>query len=287
MRCNGFSIVTAVTKVVLPDGSKVLLRFYESAFNPKSHITLLSEYQVRENGCIIDSVPKNHRTSYDRNTYGTQSFSPAPNVTIPLTTMAALMTFNISKPSAHDLKALPAFSVTAPTRWRPTQHNSSPDDPIPALYTLTANVTTEVDPPKVPPDIFDAFHFQASLDKVELSSFLTFARRQFRGGHFHSDLTAFLTTMPPAETVNPPSPVEFLPFDGATEISEYDGLSEALNKTFEQTINQDPEESKTEFFNPSFTMRAKHKLDDIERVRPYLGWTTARKVRRRLNEQLN
>ena len=50
----------------------VLLKVHEAPYNPQSPITLLSEYQIRENGLVIDSVAKKHKSSYGKQ--GTQSF---------------------------------------------------------------------------------------------------------------------------------------------------------------------------------------------------------------------
>jgi hypothetical protein len=50
----------------------VLLKVNEAPYNPQSPITLLSEYQIREHGLIIDSVAKKHKSAHDK--FGTQCF---------------------------------------------------------------------------------------------------------------------------------------------------------------------------------------------------------------------
>ena len=50
----------------------VLLKIHETPYNKNCPITLLSEYQIREYGLIIDSVARKHKTSYGQ--YGTQRF---------------------------------------------------------------------------------------------------------------------------------------------------------------------------------------------------------------------
>ena len=50
----------------------VLLKVHEAPYNPQSTITLLSEYQIREYGLVIDSVAKKHKSSYGKQ--GTQCF---------------------------------------------------------------------------------------------------------------------------------------------------------------------------------------------------------------------
>lgn len=50
---------------------------YECVLNPDTNVSLLSEFQLRDAGCAIDSVTLTHRTSFDHDSYGTQSFQPA------------------------------------------------------------------------------------------------------------------------------------------------------------------------------------------------------------------
>lgn len=55
-------IVTALIKVKSSsmDNYPILLKINEAPYNPLSPITLLSEYQIREHGLVIDSVAKKH-----------------------------------------------------------------------------------------------------------------------------------------------------------------------------------------------------------------------------------
>ena len=50
----------------------VILKINEAPYNPTSPITLLSEYQIREYGLIIDSVAQKHYSAPD--TRGKQMF---------------------------------------------------------------------------------------------------------------------------------------------------------------------------------------------------------------------
>ena len=67
-------IVTALIKArsSSTDGHPVLLKIHEAVYNSKSPITLLSEYQIREYGLVIDSVAKKHMSSHGKR--GTQRF---------------------------------------------------------------------------------------------------------------------------------------------------------------------------------------------------------------------
>ena len=67
-------IVTALLKVRSSSTKTfpIFLKVHEAPYLPLSPITLLSEYQIREYGLIIDSVAKKHCSSNGNN--GTQRF---------------------------------------------------------------------------------------------------------------------------------------------------------------------------------------------------------------------
>ena len=56
-------IVTADIKAKAHNGIPVILRIHETPYNEHSPITLLSEYQIREHGLVIDSVAAKHKAS--------------------------------------------------------------------------------------------------------------------------------------------------------------------------------------------------------------------------------
>ena len=53
-------IVTAYVKVLAQNGIPVLLKINEAVYNAGSPVTLLSKYQIREHGFVIDSVATKH-----------------------------------------------------------------------------------------------------------------------------------------------------------------------------------------------------------------------------------
>ncbi len=67
-------IVTAIIKARsnVPGQILILLKLHHAPFNANSPIALVSEYQVRENNLVIDSVATKHQSG--PNTYGTQLF---------------------------------------------------------------------------------------------------------------------------------------------------------------------------------------------------------------------
>ena len=73
-RIDKVPVVTALIKAKSSvDSIPVLLKVNEAPYNPLSPITLLSEYQIREYGLVIDSVAKKHQSSLDK--HGTQKFN--------------------------------------------------------------------------------------------------------------------------------------------------------------------------------------------------------------------
>ena len=59
-RKKGLPIVTADTVVRLKNGSEVIIRAHETVYNEGSPTTLISEFQVRTHGLVLDSVHKEH-----------------------------------------------------------------------------------------------------------------------------------------------------------------------------------------------------------------------------------
>ena len=66
-------IVEAVTKVTLNNGTSTLLRAKHLIFNEKSPHTLLSTYQMRELGMVVDDVHTRHLK--DLGSFGTHSIN--------------------------------------------------------------------------------------------------------------------------------------------------------------------------------------------------------------------
>ena len=64
-RKKGLPIVTADTVVKTQDGTEIILRAHETVYNEGSPTTLISEFQVRSHGLVIDSVHKEHAASID------------------------------------------------------------------------------------------------------------------------------------------------------------------------------------------------------------------------------
>ena len=102
----GLPIIAAIAKVTTREGISIILRAKHMIYNGTSSHTLLSTYQMREVGLIVDDVSKRHWK--DRNSTGTQSIiSPNGNHVINLITKGALNTFQISKPTIEEYANTP------------------------------------------------------------------------------------------------------------------------------------------------------------------------------------
>jgi len=98
----GLPIVSSVTKAITSTGKTVFLRALHSIYNATSPHTLLSNFEMREVGLIVDAVTKRHLK--DSNTYGTHSIQTPSGHVIDLKTRGALPTFDVSKPTLEEYR---------------------------------------------------------------------------------------------------------------------------------------------------------------------------------------
>jgi len=148
-RKNGLHIVCAYPTVILPNGCHVLLRAHEVVYNKGSSFTLLSKYQCRNFGCIVDSVAHTHRLTETE--YGTQCFKPPSlEFTIPFELRGCLMAFQHYLSTCADLETLTAIDITSAKQWNPDKHYASPFA-LPALHTTHKLAQTSVLDPIIDP----------------------------------------------------------------------------------------------------------------------------------------
>ena len=112
-------IVAALIKVAsdTKDHTPVLLKVHEAPYLPHSPVSLLSEYQIREYGLVIDSVAKKHHGP--NNTFGTQSFQVNPWVSIHLQDQGGLMGFELLPIEDGDEDRYDIITITGPNPWNP------------------------------------------------------------------------------------------------------------------------------------------------------------------------
>ena len=103
---TGLRVVVAVTALDLPNGELVLLRISEAAYNPNSQHSLLSEFQLQEKGCKIDSKARSHG--------GLQCFWPSGSdkPMIPLTLGGALIHFKHRYPTSDEVVNCTPIDIT-------------------------------------------------------------------------------------------------------------------------------------------------------------------------------
>ncbi len=103
------------------------MKINEAAYNTGSPITLLSEYQIRENEYIVDSVATKHRTSLD--TYGTQRIILNEVICIPFEDRGGLMGCKILPIEDGDVdKVDPKYDIielTSSQKWIPAQFHTN------------------------------------------------------------------------------------------------------------------------------------------------------------------
>ena len=95
----------------------ILLKVHEAPYNPQSPITLLSEYQIREYGLVIDSVAKKHKSVHGKP--GTQCFCVSSDVYIDFEDRGGLMGFQMLPIEEGDEQRYDVFTITNPIRWTP------------------------------------------------------------------------------------------------------------------------------------------------------------------------
>src|SRR5210317_2649445 len=86
-----------VSMYTTDDGKPIFLRAKHGIQNESSRHTLISSYQMREVGFVVDDVSTRHMKPPTEQ--GTHSIQISNNITIGLTTRAALSTFVLSHPS--------------------------------------------------------------------------------------------------------------------------------------------------------------------------------------------
>jgi len=111
-RSGKIPIVSAFLKVrsSAPGGIPVLLRVNEAPYNRHSPVTLLSEYQIREYGLIIDSVATKHKGPHGK--FGTQRLQISELLHIPFEDRGGLMGFELLPIEEGDENKYDIFTIT-------------------------------------------------------------------------------------------------------------------------------------------------------------------------------
>jgi hypothetical protein len=142
---KGLPIISGAIKVQLDNKESVILRVHQGVYNSGSRTTLILEFQVRDQGLILDSVSSKHRAHIDGEK-GTQAFWLSLDQKLPLTLKGGLMTFAFHKPTWEDMDTLEIINITNEIPWHPVMHL---DDPL-HIRSMNENAlfrTMKKDPP--------------------------------------------------------------------------------------------------------------------------------------------
>ena len=107
MTTENLPIVTAVTAVDLPDGT-FIVEIGEAIYIPENDTSLLSTFQAREHGVIVNDVARRH---------GGEQNIIVDDITIPLETVKGLLSFKIREPSQNEVKNCPRITLTSDSQW--------------------------------------------------------------------------------------------------------------------------------------------------------------------------
>ena len=127
-RSQRIPIVSAYLKVLAHNGIPVFLKVNEAVYYKDNPITLLSEYQIREYGFVIDSVAKKHRKSSTE--MGSQRFVLSKHLHVPFDDRGGIMGFEILPILPNDFHngdpLYDVFEITGAAKWTPSQFCLSP-----------------------------------------------------------------------------------------------------------------------------------------------------------------
>jgi hypothetical protein len=119
-------------------GNIVLLLIHEAPYLAHSPTTLLSEYQIREYGKVIDLCAENHVVSWNPRLMGRQRLEVNNDVYIPMEDRGAIMGIQILQFEENDDHRYPIPEITSKATWVPFCYRNShiPED------TSTSTVTS-------------------------------------------------------------------------------------------------------------------------------------------------
>jgi hypothetical protein len=273
---KGLPIISGAIKVRLDNDEFIILRVHQGVYNSGSRTTLISEFQVREHGLILDSVSSTHRAHVDGDK-GTQAFWLSTNQKLPLKLKGGLMTFAFSKPSWEDMEQLEVVDITNEMPWHPVMHS---DDPL-QIRSMNENAafqTVKKDPPAskggdtsfdsetfhdaipFPESMYSSDSFCCARNEGDEQKMFFFdpsdisERGQFgKAFHLTIDYDAFMT--------NKEEPHIFV------RDSMVDGL--LMNLTDEEIMGRN-----TSFDSYAYAIRAVHRFKEaeLELIQPYLGF---------------
>jgi hypothetical protein len=108
-------IVSAITALDLPNGQSVLLLVHEGIYNETSSHSLLSEFQLKEFGIVIDSICHRHGGAQQMII---KDSNDSDILTIPLDLAGCMVHFKHRLPTVEDMSSLKQYCLThGDTPW--------------------------------------------------------------------------------------------------------------------------------------------------------------------------
>jgi hypothetical protein len=159
-RSSKIPVVSGYIKVKAHNDIPVILEVHEALFYDKNPITLISEYQARDYGTIIDSVSTRHKTI--AGTYGTQRMIISPDLHVPLVDRGGLMGFEVLPWKKGDEERFEIIPITSDAKWTPRRYLQSLEDPnpltpvIPDYDSLLLKTKSDDDPQETVKDVADS-----------------------------------------------------------------------------------------------------------------------------------
>jgi len=121
-----------------PRAPLIGIRIHEAAIH-NDDVSLLSEFQAREFGTVINSVARRHvKDDHDN----AQSLIPHPDIKIPFQVRQALMTLTIRRPTDTELTSLTFHDLTSSERWFPHDHNDNGQGQLEVLDAVNHGANT-------------------------------------------------------------------------------------------------------------------------------------------------
>jgi len=119
-------IVSAITTVDLPNGESILLIINEGIYNETANHSLLSEFQLREFGVIIDSVCQRHGGTQQMKIVNDNNHD---EVIVPLDLAGCMVHFKHRLPTKEEFTSLKQFCLTqGETAWNPSSFSDQVAD---------------------------------------------------------------------------------------------------------------------------------------------------------------
>ena len=117
---NPIGVGRAVVVGTDPRDPPIRIHISEAAIH-QDDVSRLSEFQAREFGVVVNSIPRCHST----NDSMAQSLCSNPDVSIPFQVRQTLMTLTVQRPTTDELVNLKFNDLTVPERWHPHDFNDN------------------------------------------------------------------------------------------------------------------------------------------------------------------